>query len=238
MARLGFRLVLTTDPVPETARSFPFVVDDVAWTRRYGYGLAFERVAAAGRATDPNETYFRGLSPQRRVAALRAFNGDPANGVSVHPAQRRHDRAQRRGLRQHGATRRLRRLSDLVPRRQGRPGPRGPSESPGPARLRIPGGDGALGRVRRHRRAALRDAGGVARGIAGLGTEGHGDPVRRSRGDLRTQQRAGPNSRDLQRRYLDQLRAEHHDAVATARQRRLQALPTARKLLAASTARP
>jgi hypothetical protein len=237
MARLGFQLVLTPDPVPETARSFPFVVDDVAWTRRYGYGLAFERVAAAGRATDPNETYFRGLSPQRRVAALRAFNGDPANGVSVplpsggtigHSVEGCGSTAQRvlygdypTWYRADKVDRDLVGLANLRVRRDSKYRAATARWAECAATAGLPyATPEAL-------REALPDSAPKATEIRYAEVEA---TCAHSSGLART-------AADLQRRHLDRLRAEHHDAVATARQRRLQALPTARKLLAASTAR-
>lgn len=238
MAQLGFQVVLTSDTVPDAARSFPFVVDDVAWARRYGYGREFERAADAGRATDPNETYIRGLSPQRRGAALRAFNGDPANGITVrlpsggtigHSVEGCGSTAQRTLYGDYATWYRANKIDqDLV----------------GMSHLRVrldPAYRAATARWAQCARAAglpyptpeaLR---GALSASAPAATE-----IRYAVAEAVCAGSSGlaQTAADLKRRYLDQLRAEHRDAVATARQRRLDALPIARMLLAAATAGP
>ncbi|WOX23424.1 hypothetical protein [Streptomyces solicathayae] len=78
----GFAYEARTLP-DEPPRRFPYVLDDVAWARRHGYGLDEERRIAARKAADPNERYFRGLPPERQKAALAALNGARPEGLSA-----------------------------------------------------------------------------------------------------------------------------------------------------------
>ncbi|MEV5319219.1 hypothetical protein AB0K92_16480 [Streptomyces sp. NPDC052687] len=87
MARAGFDL----PPVPEPARTGPppppmrLVLADTAWAREHGYGslVGTPGQSAAARAEDPVERYVRGLTPQRRAAALRAWQGGGRDTVEV-----------------------------------------------------------------------------------------------------------------------------------------------------------
>ncbi|MFD4206924.1 hypothetical protein ACFWRG_13140 [Micromonospora tulbaghiae] len=77
MQRRGFRYwPVPRQPVPEL-REFPYVLDDVSYARRYGYGGALERRLQEAMAADPNARYVRELPPERGGAAVRAVNGDP-----------------------------------------------------------------------------------------------------------------------------------------------------------------
>ncbi|MFJ8828401.1 hypothetical protein [Micromonospora aurantiaca] len=77
MQRRGFRYwPVPRQPVPEL-REFPYVLDDVSYARRYGYGGALERRLQEAIAADPNARYARDLPPERGAAAVRAVNGDP-----------------------------------------------------------------------------------------------------------------------------------------------------------------
>ncbi|MFD0318552.1 hypothetical protein [Streptomyces flavalbus] len=89
MARAGFHL----PPVPEPARNGPppppmrLVLADPAWAREHGYGSLVRPSGpdgdAASRGADPVDTYVRGLTPQRRAAALRAWQGGGRDTVEV-----------------------------------------------------------------------------------------------------------------------------------------------------------
>ncbi|MER8006760.1 hypothetical protein [Streptomyces sp. NPDC094149] len=70
------------NPVPQ-AREFPYVVDDVAWARKHGYGSDIQREMARLREQDVNQRYFRSLPRERRAKALRAANGQDPNGVTA-----------------------------------------------------------------------------------------------------------------------------------------------------------
>ena len=232
MTRLGFQVVLTPDRAPDRARSFAFVVDDVAWARRHGYGREFERATDAGRASDPNEKYIRGLSPQRRAAALRAYNGDPANGVTVrlpsggtigHSVEGCGSSAERTLYGDYETWYRANKIDqDLVgvSHRRVRQDPEFrtatarwaecahaaglPYPTPEALRAALPASAPAATEIR----YAVAEA--TCAGSTGLAQK----------------------AADLKQRYLDELRVEHRDAVVTARQRRLDALPIAQTLLA------
>ncbi|WP_418957929.1 hypothetical protein [Streptomyces tritici] len=79
LAARGFRYVVRLPPDPP--RRFPYVVDDVAWARAHGFGRDQERRIAAAKAADPNERWFRRLSPARQRAALAALNGPRPVGL-------------------------------------------------------------------------------------------------------------------------------------------------------------
>lgn len=71
----GFRIwPVPRDPVPDD-RSFPYVIDDVKWATRHGYGSDIQQALTQARTDDLNQVYLRGLLPARRAAALTALNG-------------------------------------------------------------------------------------------------------------------------------------------------------------------
>lgn len=75
MARKGFQVwKVPENPVPED-RSFPYVVDDVAWAQRHGYGSDVRRRIDQVRRTDPNRRYLQSLPPHRRTQAVDAYSG-------------------------------------------------------------------------------------------------------------------------------------------------------------------
>ncbi|MEU0212451.1 hypothetical protein [Streptomyces canus] len=75
MARKGFQVwKVPENPVPED-RSFPYVVDDVAWAQRHGYGSDVRRRIAQVRRTDPNRRYLQSLPSHRRTQAIDAYSG-------------------------------------------------------------------------------------------------------------------------------------------------------------------
>ncbi|MFI8529549.1 hypothetical protein ACIGMX_04695 [Streptomyces aquilus] len=75
MQRRGFEYrPVEENPVPE-AREFPYVLNDVAWARKHGYGTDIQHELSELRKTDVNQRYFRGLPATRRTAALTAANG-------------------------------------------------------------------------------------------------------------------------------------------------------------------
>jgi hypothetical protein len=81
MARHGFTIALpSADPVADD-RAFPYVVDDVGWASRHGYGRDIQQQAERSRDADPNGRYLRSLPPARRAAALAALNGPRPVGL-------------------------------------------------------------------------------------------------------------------------------------------------------------
>ena len=83
MRGAGFDYVVA-DPreIPEV-RDFPYVLDDVAWARRHGYGTDLRRAREHAAADDPNERYFQALPAKRRAAALVAANGSDPNRLTI-----------------------------------------------------------------------------------------------------------------------------------------------------------
>lgn len=83
MSRHGFRYWPNPlDPVPEL-RDFPYVVDDLDWARRHGYGSQLQRRMDEVLEASPNRRYARGLTPARRAAYLDALNGTPDAGAEL-----------------------------------------------------------------------------------------------------------------------------------------------------------
>jgi hypothetical protein len=77
MRRLGFAYHTPADPPPspQPDRAHPYVLDDVALARAYGYGLADRRRAERERAANPNLTYYRSLDAARQRAYSIALDG-------------------------------------------------------------------------------------------------------------------------------------------------------------------
>lgn len=83
MRESGFRYrKVAENPLPEL-RSFPHVIDDLAWAKKHGYGTDLQRKVERMRASDPNQRYFRSLSAERRAAALDAFHGESSRDITV-----------------------------------------------------------------------------------------------------------------------------------------------------------
>lgn len=75
MAAHGFRMrPVPRRPLPED-RDFPYVIDDVRWAARHGYGSDLEARREQLRATDPNLRYFAGLPEADRQRAVAVYNG-------------------------------------------------------------------------------------------------------------------------------------------------------------------
>ncbi|MFF4520574.1 hypothetical protein [Streptomyces bluensis] len=76
MAGKGFKTwVVPRRPVPDD-REFPYVIDDVAWASRHGYGSDILTQRAKVRVSDPNRQYFAGLTSPERQRALDALHGE------------------------------------------------------------------------------------------------------------------------------------------------------------------
>lgn len=83
MTSAGFQMWLGTSPPADELLSFPYVVDDVGWARRHGFGSDLVQAVDARRRADPNQRYVSGLSPQRRQAFLAALNGARPEGLEA-----------------------------------------------------------------------------------------------------------------------------------------------------------
>jgi hypothetical protein len=76
MAEHGFKYwVAPRNPVAED-RDFPYVVDDMGWARRHGYGSDVLEQITRLRAQNPNRRYLEALPAERRRAAFAALNGE------------------------------------------------------------------------------------------------------------------------------------------------------------------
>lgn len=83
MRRQGFRVWKVPERPVAESKDFPYVVDDVAWARKHGYGSELERRARELRSSAPNQRYLRELPSQRRNAALAALHGQRRTDLSV-----------------------------------------------------------------------------------------------------------------------------------------------------------
>lgn len=83
MTRHGFRYVVVSQRPLGEDRFFPYVLDDVGWARRHGYGSDIQRRITRLRAADPNRRYVDGLPPAGAAAAMEALNGKRAEGLAV-----------------------------------------------------------------------------------------------------------------------------------------------------------
>ncbi|NUP19432.1 MAG: hypothetical protein HOZ81_25770 [Streptomyces sp.] len=77
MERHDFKVwLIRPEEVPEDVlREFPYVITDVDWAKKHGYGSDLQRQAAALAAADPNKRYFRSLSPSDMSRATTALHG-------------------------------------------------------------------------------------------------------------------------------------------------------------------
>ncbi|MEV0223250.1 hypothetical protein [Streptomyces sp. NPDC050704] len=60
-----------------------YVVDDVEWARRYGYGRPFRIAAEETRRSHPNVTYHNALPEQERIRYSLALDGDFDDDISL-----------------------------------------------------------------------------------------------------------------------------------------------------------
>jgi hypothetical protein len=84
MRRHGLRFWIVPTPKASQTALHPYVVDDIGWARKHGYGRDIERRLARAARADPNRRYFARLSPARRQVALRALNGARPVGLQAH----------------------------------------------------------------------------------------------------------------------------------------------------------
>jgi hypothetical protein len=84
MRRAGLRYWVVDPPDPAPGhRGGDYVVGDLAWARRHGYGTDLARQQDRAARTDPNSRYFASLSPARQQAALVALNGPSPEGLQT-----------------------------------------------------------------------------------------------------------------------------------------------------------
>jgi hypothetical protein len=78
----GFTIYLASSPALEDKR-FPYVLDDLDWARRHGYGTDLAALRTRERGTDPNQRYVAALPPARQAAYSLALNGRGPSDPSV-----------------------------------------------------------------------------------------------------------------------------------------------------------
>ncbi|MFJ8595157.1 hypothetical protein [Streptomyces sp. NPDC093598] len=84
MRRQGFAFWEAERHSLEESRTLGYVLDDVDWARKYGYGSRIHAKEAAARASNPNLAYRKGLSEQRREAYDKALDeGIDARVIAV-----------------------------------------------------------------------------------------------------------------------------------------------------------
>lgn len=95
MSRHGFKVWITSRTVLPHARRFMYVVDDVAWAQKHGFGVDIERRVAKRRRSDPNRRYFSSLSPSRARGGAAGIQRSASRGSGSAPTKRDH-RAKKR----------------------------------------------------------------------------------------------------------------------------------------------
>lgn len=83
MKKRGFSFWVTAELPDPVERLFPHVIDDPAWAAAHGYGRDLQERRTALAAENPNQRYFRGLSAERKSAAVRTSNGAKPEGLEA-----------------------------------------------------------------------------------------------------------------------------------------------------------
>lgn len=83
LERAGFEYRTSPLEPGSDVKDFPYVIDDVAWAGRHGYGTDIQHELDEIRISDPNQLYFQSLPPERRAAALKAANGERPEGLTA-----------------------------------------------------------------------------------------------------------------------------------------------------------
>ncbi|MGN9781275.1 hypothetical protein ACTMTF_07605 [Nonomuraea sp. ZG12] len=84
MRKHGFKVWMTPpDNTMPQSLQFPYVLTDIDWAKKHGYGGDLQERAAALAEADPNKRYFQGLSKQARAAARAALNGPAPVGLEA-----------------------------------------------------------------------------------------------------------------------------------------------------------
>ncbi|MEK8103944.1 hypothetical protein NKG94_00465 [Micromonospora sp. M12] len=88
MTRAGFQLWLVQPPSADELRTFPYLVDDVAWARKHGFGSDVVEAMSARRLADPNQRYVDGLSRTQGGGAGHAQRRPPGGPGGTAPLGR------------------------------------------------------------------------------------------------------------------------------------------------------
>jgi hypothetical protein len=81
MERKGFRYWVGPIAGLADRRGNGYVLDDVAWAKRYGYGRELAEKARKAQENDPNHPYANGLPEAERIRYSLALEGGPSTGV-------------------------------------------------------------------------------------------------------------------------------------------------------------
>ncbi|GAA2117687.1 hypothetical protein [Streptomyces synnematoformans] len=73
---------VSRNPVPEY-REFPYVVDDVNWARKHGYGFDVRRRLDEKLSAHPNSVHTAALSPERRQQWFQTYGGSGAQRLTA-----------------------------------------------------------------------------------------------------------------------------------------------------------
>ncbi|MEV8405282.1 hypothetical protein AB0R12_05570 [Streptomyces niveus] len=73
------------EPVESAAerRRHSYVLDDVGWARRYGYGRQLERKAEKAWRNNPNDAYVNALPQAERIRHSKSLDGDQSGGALI-----------------------------------------------------------------------------------------------------------------------------------------------------------
>ncbi len=83
MERQGHRYWPRPEASVAERKTGAYVVDDIDWARRYGYGRPFDIAAEETRRSHPNVTYHNALPKQERIRYSLALYGDFNDDISV-----------------------------------------------------------------------------------------------------------------------------------------------------------
>ncbi len=81
MKRAGHPYWIGSLPTVDELKGGGYVLSDVGWARRHGYGGELEKKSERARLNDPNAAYANALSEAERIRYSQALSGDPAQGM-------------------------------------------------------------------------------------------------------------------------------------------------------------
>ncbi|WP_338897673.1 hypothetical protein WBG99_20450 [Streptomyces sp. TG1A-60] len=81
MEQAGFQFWVTGVESAASRKASAFVLDDVSWANKHGYGGQFRRDAEEARRNGPNGSYVNSLTREERVRYRTALDGTPSSGV-------------------------------------------------------------------------------------------------------------------------------------------------------------
>ncbi|WAX81909.1 hypothetical protein [Streptomyces sp. KMM 9044] len=79
--KAGFRFWVAEPESLASRKGSGFVLDDVGWAKKYGYGGQFGRNAEEARSGGPNATYVNALPDKERAHYRAVLDGTPSSGM-------------------------------------------------------------------------------------------------------------------------------------------------------------